>query len=128
MSDRVQVTVDAHDPRTLSSFWSAALGYVHVGTEDERDTRAVLEDPGGRGYRLSFRRVPEAEGTENRLSIAVHAAPGLTGDERMTALEAECKRLLALGATRVRRQDPASAIDAGHIVMTDLEGNEFRIE
>jgi hypothetical protein len=53
------------------------------------------------------------------------AAPGLQGEERMAALEVECDRLVALGATRVRRYEPAPPMSAGFIVMTDPEGNEF---
>ena len=37
----------------------------------------------------------------------VRAAPGLLGEERMAALGAECDRLVALGATLVRRHEPA---------------------
>ena len=43
----------------------------------------------------------------------------------MAALEAECDRLVALGATRVRRCEPAPPMSGGFIVMTDPEGNEF---
>jgi hypothetical protein len=46
----------------------------------------------------------------------------------MAALEAECERLVALGATRVRRFDPELPLDAGHIVMTDPEGNGFCLD
>ena len=46
----------------------------------------------------------------------------------MAALEAECDRLVALGATRVRRHEPAPPMDSGHIVMTDPEGNEFCLD
>ncbi len=47
----------------------------------------------------------------------------------MTALEAECTRLVALGASRVRRFDAGeSPGDAGFIVMTDPEGNEFCLD
>ena len=46
----------------------------------------------------------------------------------MAALEAECDRLVALGATRVRRYEPAPPMSAGHIVMTDPEGNEFCLD
>ncbi|WP_328876404.1 hypothetical protein OHT76_43795 [Streptomyces sp. NBC_00287] len=52
-------------------------------------------------------------------------APGLHGDERMAALEAECERLVGLGATRLRRDEPAPPTSAGYIVMADPEGNEF---
>jgi hypothetical protein len=46
----------------------------------------------------------------------------------MAALEAECDRLVALGAKRVRRFDPAPPLDAGTIVMNDPEGNEFCLD
>ena len=52
----------------------------------------------------------------------------LQGQERMAALEAECDRLVALGATRVRRDEPAAPMSAGFIVMTDPEGNEFCLD
>ena len=64
----------------------------------------------------------------NRVHLDVRAAPGLQGDERMAALEAECDRLVALGATRVRRYKPAPPMSAGFIVMTDPEGNEFCLD
>ena len=46
----------------------------------------------------------------------------------MAALEAECERLVALGATRLRRFEPDGAMSAGHIVMADPEGNEFCLD
>jgi hypothetical protein len=46
----------------------------------------------------------------------------------MAALEVECDRLVALGATRVRRHEPAPPLSAGFIVMTDPEGNEFCLD
>jgi hypothetical protein len=46
----------------------------------------------------------------------------------MAALEAECDRLVALGATRVRRDEPAPPMSFGFIVMTDPEGNEFCLD
>ncbi|MFD7168159.1 VOC family protein [Streptomyces violascens] len=153
MSDHLQITFDAHDPRALSSFWRDVLGYIHAGPpgvdlpedadpltawddflaqagipEEQRNTRSALEDPDGNGPRLFFRQVPEGKVTKSRIHIAVRAAPGLEGGGRMAALEVECERLLALGATRIRRHEPTSPIDIGHIVMADLEGNEFRLD
>lgn len=146
----VQLTFDAHDPRALSAFWRDALGYVHPAPPgmvlppgadpldawddvlaragvpaEERGDRAAIEDPDGRGPRLFFQRVPEGKVAKNRLHLDVRAAPGLEGEERMVALEAECERLVALGATRVRRHEPDPPLGAGHLVMTDPEGNEF---
>ena len=46
----------------------------------------------------------------------------------MAALEAECERLVALGATRLQRFEPQMPLGAGHIVMADPEGNEFCLD
>ncbi|MEU8322405.1 VOC family protein [Nonomuraea sp. NPDC048881] len=153
MSRHVQITFDAHDPKALSTFWRDALGYVHPGPpgvelpqgadplaawndflagmgvpEEERDTRSAIEDPDGRGPRVFFQRVPEGKTAKNRVHLDVRAAPGLRGEERMAALEAECERLVGLGATRVRRHEPEPPFGAGHIVLTDPEGNEFCLD
>ncbi len=72
--------------------------------------------------------MPEDKVAKNRVHLDVRVAPGLAGDERMAALEAECERLVALGAARVRRFEPTPPMNAGHIVMTDPEGNEFCLD
>ena len=46
----------------------------------------------------------------------------------MASLEAECQRLVTLGATRVERFEPAPPMGLGHIVMRDPEGNEFCLD
>ena len=48
--------------------------------------------------------MPEGKSAKNRLHLAVRAAPGLQGEERMAALE------------------------LGFIVMADPEGNEFCLD
>ena len=153
MSRTVQITFDARDPRALSSFWRDALGYVHPGPpgvdlpdggdplaawdeflarigvpEAERNTRSAVEDPDGNGPRLFFQQVPEGKVAKNRVHLDVRAAPGLQGQARMAELEAECARLVGLGATRVSRHEPEPPMAAGHIVMTDPEGNEFCLD
>jgi hypothetical protein len=153
VSRDVQITFDAADPRALSCFWRDALGYVHPGPpgvelapgadplaawddflaqvgvpEQQRSSRSAIEDPEGRGPRLFFQQVPEGKVAKNRVHLDVRAAPGLQGDERMATLEAECSRLVALGATRVRRDEPAPPMSAGHLVMADPEGNEFCLD
>lgn len=153
MSRDIQVTFDAHDPIGLSVFWRDVLGYVIPGPpgvelaqgsdpiaawqeflagigvpEDERNSRSALEDPDQRGPRLFFQRVPEGKVAKNRVHLDVRAAPGLEGEERMAALETECERLVALGATRVRRFEPTPPMSEGWIVMTDPEGNEFCLD
>ena len=153
MSRHVQVTFDAHDPQALSLFWRDVLGYVHPGPpgvdlpegadplaawdefldrmgvpEQERNTSSALEDPEGQGPRIFFQQVPESKVAKNRVHLDVRAAPGLQGEQRMAALEAGCERLVALGATRVRRFEPEPPLSAGFIVMTDPEGNEFCLD
>ncbi|MER0443878.1 VOC family protein [Streptomyces sp. Edi4] len=153
MSRHLQVTFDAHDPGALSHFWREVLGYVHPGPpgvdlpegadalaawddflaqlgvpKEERGARSAVEDPDGHGPRLFFQRVPEGKTAKNRVHLDVRVAPGLWGDERMVVLEAECERLIALGATRVRRHEPAPPMENGFIVMADPEGNEFCLD
>jgi glyoxalase superfamily protein len=153
MSREFQVTFDAHDPRALSSFWRDVLGYVHpappgvelpegadplaawddflaqIGVpEGERNTKSAIEDPDANGPRLFFQQVPEGKTAKNRVHLDVRAAPGLEGDERMAALEAECHRLVALGAKRLRRFEPVPPLSGGFIVMADPEGNEFCLD
>ena len=149
----VQVTFDAHDPEALSRFWAAAMGYVNppppghelqpgqdpfdawhdflarVGVpESEWNSASAAQDPDGEGPRLFFQRVPEDKVAKNRVHLDLRAAPGLEGEERMAALEAECERLVAIGATRVERHEPSPPMTAGHIVMSDPEGNEFCLD
>ncbi|GAA3754355.1 VOC family protein [Salinactinospora qingdaonensis] len=153
MSRHIQVTFDAHDPRALSSFWREVLGYVHPGppgvdlpegadplaawddflarigvAHEQRNMRSAVEDPHGHGPRLFFQQAPEDKVVKNRVHLDVRAAPGLRGAERMAALEVECDRLVALGAKRLRRYEPAPPLSAGSIVMADPEGNEFCLD
>jgi predicted enzyme related to lactoylglutathione lyase len=60
--------------------------------------------------------------------LDVRAAPGLVGEERMAALEAESERLVGLGGTRLERHEPAPPMGAGHLIMGDPEGNEFCLD
>ena len=77
---------------------------------------------------LSSVSLREGKVAKNRLHLDVRAAPGLEGEERMAALEAECERLTALGASRVRRFEPEPPMSHGFIVMQDPEGNEFCLD
>ncbi|CCH18203.1 conserved hypothetical protein [Micromonospora lupini str. Lupac 08] len=145
MAREVQVTFDAADPASLAAFWADVLGYelqgppgdfdswdaaldaMGVPPERRNDASAVV-DPKGAGPRLFFQRVPEGKQAKNRVHLDVRAAPGLTGDDRMAALEAEAERLVALGATRLARHEPAPPLGAGHLVLADPEGNEFCLD
>lgn len=72
--------------------------------------------------------MPEGKVVKNFVHLDVRAAPGLEGEERMAALELECHRLAALGATRARRVEPDPPMEAGFLVMADPEGNEFCLD
>lgn len=77
------------------------------------------------GPRLFFQRVPEGKVVKNRVHLDVRVGTGLVGDERLATLEAECTRLVALGAVRLQllADDHDSCI-----VMQDIEGNEFCLD
>ena len=141
-----QVTFDAHDPGALSRFWCQVLGYeidapppgfdsgdaalAAFGVpEDQRNNASACHDPSGARPRLFFQKVPEGKTAKNRLHLDVRAAPGVEDPaERMAAFEAECERLVALGATRVARHEPDPPMSGGFIVMQDPEGNEFCLD
>ena len=129
-----QVTFDCAEPERVARFWCEVLGYVvppppeGFATWDEFDRALPPEqqgsafaciDPTGVGPRLFFQRVPEGKVVKNRLHLDVRVGTGLVGEERLAALEAECARLVALGAVRVRLL-PADGVqrvlprDAGH--------------
>jgi hypothetical protein len=139
---QVQVTFDCASPRAVAEFWKAVLGYVDppvppgfdswdafdASLPDDRQGSAwACQDPNGVGPRLFFQRVPEAKTVKNRVHLDVRVGTGLTGDERVTALEAEADRLEALGARRVRLL-VADEENESCLVMQDVEGNEFCLD
>ena len=139
---RFQVTFDCADPERVARFWCEVLDYVvppppeGYATWQEFDRSLPAErqgtafacvDPTGVGPRLFFQRVPEGKGGKNRLHLDVRVGTGLTGDERVAALETECDRLVALGATRVRLLR-ADGFNESCLVMQDVEGNEFCLD
>ncbi len=145
MSHAVQITFDCADPAALAGFWAEVLGYVLQPPppgfadwdtaltawgvpESHRNDRSAATDPDGHGPRLFFQKVSEGKVAKNRVHLDVRAAPGLDGEARMEALDAEGRRLVPLGATRIRRVDPDGAMETGFIVMADPEGNEFCLD
>lgn len=141
----VQVTFDCADPAALAAFWCEVLGYriapppapftswdealdVWGVPKDQRNSRSAAVPPEGEsGPRLFFQQVPEGKTAKNRCHLDVRAAPGLRGDERTAALDAECERLQALGARVLWRLEP-TAMDELCITMQDPEGNEFCLD
>lgn len=138
---QVQVTFDCAEPERLARFWCEVLGYVvppppqgfatwdeytAAQPPEERDSWFACIDPSGVGPRLYFQRVPEGRVVKNRVHLDVRVGTGLKGEERLAALEAECARLLPLGAVHV-----TTLYDGGDdacIPMQDIEGNEFCLD
>ncbi|MBV9594805.1 MAG: VOC family protein [Actinobacteria bacterium] len=144
MATAFQVTFDSADPAAHAAFWARALHYVPapppagfdswadvfvargIPVEHQND-RAAIVDPEAAGPRVLFQKVPEPKTAKNRVHLDLRAAAGWPPEERAERLEAECARLVALGARRVRRME-ADAVDAVCIVMQDPEGNEFCLD
>ncbi|MDA3624702.1 VOC family protein [Saccharopolyspora sp. WRP15-2] len=137
-----QVTFDCAEPERVARFWCEVLGYAappppegfatwddYNGSlpAEQRDSAFACSDPTGVGPRLFFQRVPEDKVAKNRVHLDVRIGTGLVGEERLAKLEAECARLVALGATRVRIL-PADDEEESCIVMQDVEGNEFCLD
>ncbi|MFI0815410.1 VOC family protein [Streptomyces sp. NPDC021098] len=120
-----QVTFDCAEPERVARFWCEVLGYVMAPPPEDRGSSAACGDPSGVGARLYFQRVPESKVVKNRVHLCVRVGTGLVGEERLAALEAECARLLPLGAVRVRLLYDGND---SCIVMQDIEGNEFCID
>ncbi|MET9352819.1 VOC family protein [Streptomyces sp. NPDC006617] len=139
---QVQVTFDCAEPERVARFWCEVLGYVTPSPPEgfstwddynaslppeDRDTWFACSDPSGVGPRLFFQRVPEGKVVKNRVHLDVRVGTGLVGEERLATLEAECTRLVALGAVR-ERVLLADEENESCIVMRDVEGNEFCLD
>jgi hypothetical protein len=118
-----QVTFDCAEPERVARFWCEVLGYVAPAEGPVSSCR----DPEGVGPRLYFQRVPEGKVVKNRVHLCVRAGTGLVGDERLATLQAECDRLIALGA-KCFQVLLADGENESCIVMQDIEGNEFCLD
>ncbi|HWO65943.1 MAG TPA: VOC family protein [Umezawaea sp.] len=139
---QVQVTFDCAEPERVARFWCEVLGYVvppppegfadwaefdRSLPSERRGSAFACVDPTGVGPRLFFQRVPEGKTVKNRVHLDVRVGTGLVGAERLAALEAECARLIALGAERERLL-VADGFNESCLVMRDVEGNEFCLD
>jgi hypothetical protein len=139
---QVQVTFDCAEPERVARFWCEVLGYVvppppeGFATWDDFNSSLPPErqgasfacvDPSGVGPRLYFQRVPEGKVVKNRVHLDVRVGTGLVGEERLAVLEAECARLVALGAVRLWLL-PADDENESCITLQDIEGNEFCLD
>jgi hypothetical protein len=139
---QVQITFDCAEPERVARFWCEVLGYVvppppeGFATWDAYDRTLppehqgagfVCMDPTGVGPRMYFQRVPESKVVKNRVHLDVRVGTGLVGEERVAVLEAECARLVPLGAVRVQLL-VADEFNESCLVMQDIEGNEFCLD
>lgn len=121
------IVFDCEHPARLARFWAEVLeGYAVAPYDDaERARLAALgitdveDDPtvlveGPSLPRYFFQKVPEGKAVKNRLHLDLGAADPA----------AEVERLIALGATALRRQDDG---EHGWVTLADPEGNELCI-
>jgi catechol 2,3-dioxygenase-like lactoylglutathione lyase family enzyme len=111
-----ELVIDSADPDRLAAFWSAVLGYVELGREDDG---AIEIGPAGAGFGGLQPTLILAPSTDPRRGkLRLHIDVNATDRDQ----DAELERLLALGAT------PADVGQTGtenwH-VLADPEGNIF---
>ena len=134
----------ADDPRSLSHFWAEVFGYPKLEWEDplkqqlldagltdaDLASRALAEDPEGKGPRLFFHHADGPKQGRNRLHLDVSVKPK-AGAARTTAeeLDAEKDRLVALGAEVVRLVEQSwGPWPERYWQLRDPEGNEFCLQ
>jgi catechol 2,3-dioxygenase-like lactoylglutathione lyase family enzyme len=140
VAPRLQVAIDCDDPERLAAFWVEVLSYRQApppggfatwaefsstvsATPGERWSR--ISDPAGTGPDLLFHRVPEPKVAKNRVHLDVHISAGAAAGEARRVVDAETRRLVALGAAHLRTEEDATDYFA---VLQDPEGNEFCLD
>jgi hypothetical protein len=145
MATSIQLVFDTADPDRQAHFWAEALGYQLQPPPDGFDSwesflrsagipadrwneASAITDPDGKGPRIFFQKVPEGKTAKNRLHMDINASGGrgVALEDRKQRVDAEVKRLKALGAT-----DRRGAIDKDGeywVRMNDPEGNEFCVQ
>ena len=109
LDPNLDIVIDCADPQGLAAFWAAALGYRAVGFREPH----LLLLPAQRAFPpLILQRVPEPKHGKARIHF----------DVRVAVVEAEVRRLEALGARRI---DVGQGDEVDFVPMADPEGNEF---
>jgi predicted enzyme related to lactoylglutathione lyase len=109
------LTIDAHDPAALATFWAAALGWRVVDDAGDEGEIEVRPPDGVAATPLLFVQCDDDKRLKNRLHLDLRPT-----EDR----DAEVARLESLGARQVeigQSQDPLVT----WVVMADPEGNEF---
>jgi predicted enzyme related to lactoylglutathione lyase len=107
----VGLVLDCADPEALAEFWAPALGYVSAGSAGAYVALFPDRRP---GPKLLLQRVDEPKSVKNRMHF----------DVEVPDIEAEARRLVGLGATRISDQ-PLGEHGSNWLLMADPEGNEF---
>jgi predicted enzyme related to lactoylglutathione lyase len=138
------ITMYANDPRSLAHFWADVFGYPKLEWEDplrqqlldsgltEADlaSRALAEDPEGKGPRFFFHHADSVKQGRNRIHLDVNVGrdPDAAPSDH-SRIDAEKDRLVALGATVVRRIEQTwGPWPEYYYQMQDPEGNEFCLQ
>ena len=106
------VAVDCADAAALARFWAEVLGRAVAEHPTPEHAVVLVDDEGVHGPRLAFHQVPEPKTAKNRLHL----------DLITTDFEAESKRLVGLGAHKLRDIEQGGA---RWTTFGDIEGNEF---
>jgi len=106
------IVVDCSDLDRSARFWGAVLGYT-AGRVTGGPYRSLVPE-GGAGIEVLLQRVGDDKGQKNRLHL----------DLRTADMDAEIRRVLALGATLITRQAIVEDGWRWH-VLADPDGNEF---
>ena len=144
MAISFQVVFDCANPDQVAQFWAKALGYklqdpppgfaswedflkANNVPEELWDSRSAIVDPEGKGSRIFFQKVPEGKVVKNRVHLDVNVSGGLRVplSERKERVYQKEKELVEAGATRVVEHEEMGEF---HIVMQDVEGNEFCLQ
>jgi predicted enzyme related to lactoylglutathione lyase len=106
------IAIDCREPVAVAQFWGEVFGR-QVAEDSTSDQVALLtDDIATTGPRFVFHKVPEAKIVKNRLHL----------DLMSDTFDAETKRLLTLGAKRLR---DFHGDTARWTTFADIEGNEF---
>lgn len=148
----IHIVFDCADPDKVARFWLTALaGYDYPGSDPDRPpgsppagfatwedwadannipadlrhgSRTIIDTVGSRPD-IFFLAVPEPKTVKNRVHLDIKASRGVPPEQRRARQDAEAERLLAAGATLIRRVEDGGG--GSHLVLQDPEGNEFCI-
>ena len=108
----VAFCLDADDPLRLARFWAGILGQEMA---EDREGGIALRPGDDTGFRLRFLPAQQQKAGQNHWHL--HLTSTSLEDQQQTVA-----RALGLGARHI---DIGQRPEEGHVVLADLEGNEF---